>query len=244
MLLRWARSVSVIPPVPGMAPPLASVDALVNGSDGAADMVHCCGRHGSCRPRRGPHPRQVKRLSDRGRNRRVDPIVPWAEFGWTLGASTRDRRVADRGRWTWILRSPHARRCDPPTQTGQPPGVQSDGLAQPRQIPDGSLPATGTGATEEGGSISATATPRADLRTAPEARTVSPTASGERSTVPRAGGPPPTERHRLPARVTRYWRWRAFYSTLPLVVLLVSAAIVLPWGPWWSAGAWSASSLR
>ena len=43
----------------------------------------------------------------------------------------------------------------------------------------------------------------------------------------------PTERHRLPARVTRYWRWRAFYSSLPLVVLLITAAIVLPWGPWW-----------
>ena len=92
-------------------------------------------------------------------------------------------------------------------QTGQPPGVQSDGSAQPRQIPAGSSPATGTGATEEGGSISATATPIA--------------------------GDLPAERHRLPARVTRYWRWRAFYSTLPLVVLLVSAAIVLPWGPWW-----------
>ena len=96
-------------------------------------------------------------------------------------------------------------------QTGQPPGVQSDGSAQPRQIPAGSSPASGTGATEEGGSISATAT--------------------------EGGGPLagdlPAERHRLPARVTRYWRWRAFYSTLPLVVLLVSAAIVLPWGPWW-----------
>ena len=40
VLLRQARSVSVIPPVPGMAPPSASVDALVNVSDGAADMVH------------------------------------------------------------------------------------------------------------------------------------------------------------------------------------------------------------
>jgi uncharacterized protein len=92
-------------------------------------------------------------------------------------------------------------------QTGQPPGVQSDGSAQPRQIPAGSSPASGTGATEEGGSISATAIPLA--------------------------GDLPTERHRLPARVTRYWRWRAFYSSLPLVVLLVSGAIVLPWGPWW-----------
>ena len=36
-----------------------------------------------------------------------------------------------------------------------------------------------------------------------------------------------------PARVTRYWRWRTFYGSLPLLVLLVSGAIVLPWGPWW-----------
>ena len=117
-------------------------------------------------------------------------------------------------------------------QTGQPPGVQSDGSAQPRLVPAGLPPASGTAATEEGGSISAIATPRADLRTAPEARTVSPTTPGEWSAVPLAGDLP-TERHRLPARVTRYWRWRAFYSSLPFLVLLVSGAIVLPWGPWW-----------
>jgi membrane protein YdbS with pleckstrin-like domain len=43
----------------------------------------------------------------------------------------------------------------------------------------------------------------------------------------------PAERHRLPVRATRYWRWRALYSSLPLLVLLISGAIVLPWGPWW-----------
>lgn len=117
-------------------------------------------------------------------------------------------------------------------RTGQPPGAQSDGSTQPRQSPAGSPPACGTGATEESGSISAIAAPRADLRTAPVARTVSPTAPGEWSAVPLAGDLP-TERHRLPARVTRYWRWRAFYSSLPLLVLLVSGAIVLPWDPWW-----------
>jgi uncharacterized protein len=53
------------------------------------------------------------------------------------------------------------------------------------------------------------------------------------SVVPLAGDLP-AERHRLPARVIRYWRWRGFYSSLPLLVLLVSAAIVLPWGPWWA----------
>ena len=33
--------------------------------------------------------------------------------------------------------------------------------------------------------------------------------------------------------MVRYWRWRACYSSLPLVVLLIGVAIVLPWGPWW-----------
>jgi uncharacterized protein len=115
---------------------------------------------------------------------------------------------------------------------GQPSGVQSDGSTQPRQSPTGSPPASGTGATEEGGSISAIVAPEADVRTAPVATTVSPTAPGEWLAVPLAGDLP-TERHRLPARVTRYWRWRAFCSSLPLLILLVSGAIVLPWGPWW-----------
>jgi membrane protein YdbS with pleckstrin-like domain len=62
--------------------------------------------------------------------------------------------------------------------------------------------------------------------------TASPPAAGELSAVPLAGDLP-SERHRLPARVTRYWRWRAFYGSLPLLVLLISGAIALPWGPWW-----------
>jgi membrane protein YdbS with pleckstrin-like domain len=43
----------------------------------------------------------------------------------------------------------------------------------------------------------------------------------------------PAERHRLPARVVGYWRWRACFSALPMVVLLIGVAIVVPWGPWW-----------
>jgi uncharacterized protein len=120
-------------------------------------------------------------------------------------------------------------------RTGQPPGVQSGGPAQPRLIPGSSPPASDTGAAaEEGGAISsAIAAPGADVRTAPVATIVSATAPSELSTVPLAGDLL-TERHRLPARVTRYWRWRAFYSSLPFLVLLVTAAIVLPWGPWWA----------
>ena len=59
-----------------------------------------------------------------------------------------------------------------------------------------------------------------------------PMVTGEPSTVPLAGGLS-NERHRLPARVMRYWRWRAFFLSLPLFFLLIGAAILLPWGPWW-----------
>lgn len=104
--------------------------------------------------------------------------------------------------------------------TGRPPGVQSGGFAQPRLDP------------EEGDSNSAIAAPGADGRTPAMETTASPPAAGELSAVPLAGDLP-SERHRLPARVTRYWRWRAFYGSLPLLVLLISGAIVLPWGPWW-----------
>src|SRR4029079_14110871 len=96
-----------------------------------------------------------------------------------------------------------------------------------------SSPGSDTGAAEDGDSISAIAAPGADGRTAPGATAVPPAAGGEPDGVPLAGDLP-TERHRLPARVTRYWRWRAFYSSLPFLVLLVSGAIVLPWAPWWA----------
>jgi hypothetical protein len=89
-------------------------------------------------------------------------------------------------------------------RTGQPPGAQSDGSVRSRQIPADSSPV---------------------------ATTVTPTAPSAWSAGPLAGDVP-TERHRLPARVTRYWRWRAF-TVPPFLVLLVSGAIVLPWGPWW-----------
>jgi membrane protein YdbS with pleckstrin-like domain len=41
------------------------------------------------------------------------------------------------------------------------------------------------------------------------------------------------ERHRLSPLVTRYWRWRAVFSAVPVLVLLVGLAIVVPWGPAW-----------
>jgi hypothetical protein len=112
---------------------------------------------------------------------------------------------------------------------GQSPGVQSGGLGLPRSTPVNSSPGSDTGAAEDGDPISATAAPGADGRTEPVATAFPPTAA-EQDAVPLAGDLA-VERHHLPARVTRYWRWRAFYSSLPLVVLLITAAIVLPWGP-------------
>ncbi len=95
-----------------------------------------------------------------------------------------------------------------------------------------SSPGSDTSAAEEGDPISATVAPGADGRTEPVATAFPSTAAGEPDPVLLAGDLP-AERHRLPARVTRYWRWRTFYSSLPLLVLLISGAIVLPWGPWW-----------
>jgi uncharacterized protein len=116
--------------------------------------------------------------------------------------------------------------------TGQPPGVQLGGSPQPRSTRVYSSPASDTRAAEEGDSISAIAASGVDGSTAPVASIVPSRAAGALAAVPFAGDLL-TERHRLPARVTRYWRWRAFYGSLPILVLLVSGAIVLPWGPWW-----------
>ena len=95
-----------------------------------------------------------------------------------------------------------------------------------------SSPGSDTGPVEEGDSSSAIPAPGADGRQAPVAAAFPPRAVGEPSAVSLVGDVP-AEHHRLPARVLRYWRWRACYSSLPLVVLLIGVAIVLPWGPWW-----------
>jgi membrane protein YdbS with pleckstrin-like domain len=58
-----------------------------------------------------------------------------------------------------------------------------------------------------------------------------PEVAGDPSVAPLAGDRP-TERHRLPDRVITYWRWRAFCSCVPLLVLLIGLAIYLPWGTW------------
>lgn len=66
--------------------------------------------------------------------------------------------------------------------------------------------------------------------------TPAPATSGESGTPSAATPLPgdiPAERHQLPRRVTRYWRWRVLFGALPLLLLLISLAIVIPWGPWW-----------
>ena len=66
--------------------------------------------------------------------------------------------------------------------------------------------------------------------------TPAPVTRGESGMAPAAPPLPgdiPAERHRLPRRVTRYWRWRILFGALPLLLLLISLAIVIPWGPWW-----------
>ena len=93
-------------------------------------------------------------------------------------------------------------------------------------------PGPDTGAAEGGDPISATADPGADGPTGAAAAASPSTAAGDRDSV-RLAGDLPAERHRLPARVTRYWRWRGFFSSLPLLALLISGAFVLPWGPSW-----------
>jgi len=87
-----------------------------------------------------------------------------------------------------------------------------------------SLPGSDTGAADESDPVSAHAEA--------EPGAFPPTAAGEPHPALLAGDLS-AERHRLPARATRYWRWRGFYSSLPLLVLLVSGAIALQWGPWW-----------
>lgn len=66
----------------------------------------------------------------------------------------------------------------------------------------------------------------------PGGSAATPELGGDLSVTPLAGDRA-TERHRLPARVTTYWRWRAVCSSLPLLALLIILAIYLPWGPWW-----------
>jgi uncharacterized protein len=97
--------------------------------------------------------------------------------------------------------------------------------------PPGSPPARETASADDGGAIFASAAAETDGLA--ERGTARSTVAAEPATARLAGDLPARRRHRLPARVITYWRWRAFCSSLVLLVLLVSVAIILPWGAWW-----------
>ncbi len=108
--------------------------------------------------------------------------------------------------------------------TGPPPGVQAFVTHAPtpaESSPAGNLP-TGADAVAP----SEAATSAAGPRPQPPSPEVPP------ATDPLAGDVP-LERHRLSPLVTRYWRWRAVFSAVPVFVVLVGLAIVVPWGPSW-----------
>src|SRR5690349_24187144 len=115
---------------------------------------------------------------------------------------------------------------------GEPPGVPPGGGAQRRLPRVGSSPVSDTVVAEEGDAISARASGSAGETAAGPASDDAPASAGEPSAATLVGDLP-TQRRRLPARVIRYWRWRAVYGSSPLVVLLIGLAIGLPWGPGW-----------
>jgi uncharacterized protein len=95
-----------------------------------------------------------------------------------------------------------------------------------------SRPATGT-------PPSGAALPGAPEPTAPR-QAASATAGSPLAALPAAlpaapplAGDDSAERHLLSARVVSYWRWRAVLSAVPVLLLLISLAIVITWGPWW-----------
>lgn len=83
------------------------------------------------------------------------------------------------------------------------------------------------------GAISGAAHPTlATLGSGHNRKEVAPAPVGAPATPPLAGDPS-AERHRLSPRVTRYWRWRAFFSAVPVLVFAAGLAYIIPWGPWW-----------
>ena len=83
-----------------------------------------------------------------------------------------------------------------------------------------------TGAPPSGPTVPAVPQPADAQRAEPQPGLAAPAA-------PPLAGDDPVERHRLSARVVSYWRWRAVFSAAPLLLLLISMAIVITWGPWW-----------
>jgi uncharacterized protein len=91
-------------------------------------------------------------------------------------------------------------------------------------MPVTSRPATGLPPAEQSAGAPTPAARPAVAAAGPDHVTSAPSA---------LAGDLPLERHRLNPRVKRYWRWRAFFTAIPSLVLLVGLAIVIPWGPPW-----------
>jgi len=118
--------------------------------------------------------------------------------------------------------------------TGLPPAAPAPGEPVPATL---DVPAH----TPTRSSRTNRATPAGDSAPAGEARAgdaragdAAPAGPAGPTSAPSAlAGDLPVERHRLNPRVKRYWRWRAFFTAIPSLVLLVGLAIVIPWGPPW-----------
>jgi membrane protein YdbS with pleckstrin-like domain len=119
--------------------------------------------------------------------------------------------------------------------TGLPPAEQSAGEPAPAALDVGAgAPACGhrsDSAAVAPTSTGAAPTDPADAGSASAAAVIGP--ADARSGPSGLAGDLPLERHRLNPRVKRYWRWRAFFTAIPSLVLLVGLAIVIPWGPPW-----------
>lgn len=115
--------------------------------------------------------------------------------------------------------------------TGLTPGAQAPAAQDrpSREAPGSTFPGPASPAPAPAASGTATDDLPTAVIAAPGA---SPTSGAAPAAAPLAGDIP-AERHRLSRRVTRYWRWRILFGALPFLLLLISLAIVIPWGPWW-----------
>ena len=116
--------------------------------------------------------------------------------------------------------------------TGPPPGVRAQAPHVRRPDLEGPI-----GAEEARGVQPLTPAPAIDLPSVGSAPVgpgpeQNPSSAEPTATDPLAGDVP-LERHRLSSLVTRYWRWRAVFSAVPVFVMLVGLAIVVPLGPSW-----------
>jgi len=88
-----------------------------------------------------------------------------------------------------------------------------------------SSPASDPGAARDGVRTPAATAGIAGSRGVPQAEPAASRNEDAPCVVPLAGDQA-AARRRLPARVVRYWRWRAFYGAAPVLVLLIGVAMI------------------